>query len=209
MSDENLDRPIYGAEAIGREAHLLDDKGDVDVRKAYHALERGGRHRCRQVRALVGFYIVLHPARFRGQGRAPVMNAPKNNPAVELAIDDADPFADLSKLRLDQSFVELAGAKKLLTTVPVRRPHKQDFIRVHPGPEFRGAFAVEQLSDDRERYLVVPDIAAAVTTEIVMEMFYTAINRQRVGPRGECDCPVCTENLNPDIMVMKSAKNRV
>jgi hypothetical protein len=109
------------------------------------------------------------------------MNAPqKNTAAVEPATDAADPFADLSKLRLDQSFVELAGAKKLLTTVPVRRPHKQDFIRVHPGPEFRGAFAVVELSDDRERYLVVPDIAAAVTTEIVMEMFYTAINRQRV-----------------------------
>jgi hypothetical protein len=41
-----------------------------------------------------------------------------------------DPF-DLSKLRLDQSFVETAGVKKLLTTVPVRRPNPQDFIRVH------------------------------------------------------------------------------
>jgi hypothetical protein len=109
------------------------------------------------------------------------MNAPqKNNAAVESATDGADPFADLSKLRLDQSFVELAGAKKLLTTVPVRKPHKQDFIRVHPDPEFRGAFAVVELEDERERYLVMPDIAAAVPTEIVMEMFYTTINRQRV-----------------------------
>jgi hypothetical protein len=31
-----------------------------------------------------------------------------------------DPF-DLNNLRLDQSFVETAGVKKLLTTVPVRR----------------------------------------------------------------------------------------
>ena len=42
-----------------------------------------------------------------------------------------DPF-DLSKLRLTQDFVETGGVKKLLTTVPVRKPAPQDFIRVHP-----------------------------------------------------------------------------
>jgi DNA polymerase I len=109
------------------------------------------------------------------------MNAPKkNDAAVESATDGADPFADLSKLRLDQSFVELAGAKKLLTTVPVRKPLPQDFVRVHPGAEFRMPFAFIDLKDDRERYLVMPNIAAAVPTEIVMEMLYTAINRQGV-----------------------------
>jgi len=35
-------------------------------------------------------------------------------------------FPSLSELRLSQSFVEQAGVKKLLTTVPVRKPHKQD-----------------------------------------------------------------------------------
>jgi len=41
MSTENLDRPIYTAEAIGRAAELLDDEGNVDLRKTYHALEHG------------------------------------------------------------------------------------------------------------------------------------------------------------------------
>ena len=41
MSDENLDRAIYGAEAIGREAHLFDSEGNVDLRKAYYGLEKG------------------------------------------------------------------------------------------------------------------------------------------------------------------------
>ena len=44
---------------------------------------------------------------------------------------EPDPF-DLANLRLDQSFVETAGVKKLLTTVPVRKPNPQDFVRVHP-----------------------------------------------------------------------------
>src|SRR6478609_4411349 len=42
-----------------------------------------------------------------------------------------DPF-DPENLRLDQSFVETSGVKKLLTTVPVRKPNNQDFVRVHP-----------------------------------------------------------------------------
>jgi hypothetical protein len=106
------------------------------------------------------------------------MTAPKENsrPATETA----DSFPDISKLRLSQEFLETAGAKKILTTVPVRKPNKQDFVRVHPDPTFREAFAVIELKEDREHYLIMSDIAAAFPTEIVTEMLYTAINRQRV-----------------------------
>ena len=44
-----------------------------------------------------------------------------------------DPF-NPTNLRLSQSFVETAGVKKLLTTIPVRKPSPQDFVRVHPDP---------------------------------------------------------------------------
>jgi hypothetical protein len=37
----DLDRPIFGAEPIGREANLVDKDGNVDLRKTYYALERG------------------------------------------------------------------------------------------------------------------------------------------------------------------------
>jgi hypothetical protein len=42
-----------------------------------------------------------------------------------------DPF-DPENLRLGQSFIETAGVEKLLTTVPVRKPNAQDFVRVRP-----------------------------------------------------------------------------
>jgi hypothetical protein len=90
-----------------------------------------------------------------------------------------DPF-DLSKLRLDQSFVETAGVKKLLTTVPVRRPNPQDFIRVHAGPDYRAALALIELRDDREIYLLTPDIARQLPGEFVMATLFTTINRQGV-----------------------------
>jgi hypothetical protein len=43
MSDNEkyLDRPLWGAEAIGREAGLLDDAGNVNLRAAFYALEKG------------------------------------------------------------------------------------------------------------------------------------------------------------------------
>jgi hypothetical protein len=69
-----------------------------------------------------------------------------------------DPF-DVSKLRLDQSFVESAGVKKLLTTVPVRKPHKQEFIRVRSDPAYRDAFAVIEWKEDREFYILTPEVA--------------------------------------------------
>jgi len=91
----------------------------------------------------------------------------------------ADPF-DLTNLRLDQSFVESAGVKKLLTTVPVRKPNPQDFVRVHPNPEYQAVLAVIELKDDRELYLVLPSVARELSGEFAMATIYTAINRQGV-----------------------------
>jgi hypothetical protein len=96
-------------------------------------------------------------------------------------LDDAasDPF-DLTNLRLDQSFVESAGVKKLLTTIPVRKPNPQDFVRVNPSSEYRAALAIIELKDDREIYLVPPAIAIDLPGEYAMTTIYVAINRQGV-----------------------------
>jgi hypothetical protein len=97
---------------------------------------------------------------------------------TETRIPD-DPF-DLTNLRLPQSFVESAGVKKLLTTVPVRKPNPQDFVRVHPSSEYRAPLAVIDLKDDREIYLVPPSIANELPGEFVMVTISTAISRQGV-----------------------------
>ena len=61
-------------------------------------------------------------------------------------------------MRLDQSFTETAGVKKLLTTVPVRKPSPQDFVRVHPAPEFRENFPIIEIKDEREEYIVTASL---------------------------------------------------
>jgi hypothetical protein len=98
-------------------------------------------------------------------------------PIAPVAKDD--PF-DLTKLTLSQDFVETAGVKRLVLTVPTRKPSPQEFLRVHPSPEFRAALAVIELKDDREIYLLTPDIARELPGEFVSVMLFTAINRQGV-----------------------------
>lgn len=90
-----------------------------------------------------------------------------------------DPF-DLASLRLNPSFLETAGVKKLLTTVPARRPNQQEFVRVHPGEAYRDNFAMIDLRDDREDYLVRPELMTSLASEITNKTLFTAINRQGV-----------------------------
>ena len=90
-----------------------------------------------------------------------------------------DPF-DLQSLRLNPSFLETAGVKKLLTTVPARRPSPQDFVRVHPAPDFRENFAMVDLKDDREDFLVRPELLPELAGEVIYKTIFTAINRQGV-----------------------------
>src|SRR5262249_32698870 len=90
-----------------------------------------------------------------------------------------DPF-DLASLRLNPSFLETAGVKKLVTTVPVKKPSPQDFVRVHPSEKYRENFAMIDLKEDREEYIVLPSILPEVTGEVVYKTVFTAVNRQGV-----------------------------
>lgn len=87
---------------------------------------------------------------------------------------------DLANLRLDQNFIETAGVKRLLTTVPVRKPSPQDFVRVHPSPDYRANVALLELKDDREIYLLTPTMAQELPGEFYMATIYVTINRQNV-----------------------------
>jgi hypothetical protein len=91
-----------------------------------------------------------------------------------------DPF-DVEKLRLSQAFTETAGVKKLLLNVPVRKPNPQDFVRVHPSADYRADFAMIELKDEREEYIVSgSDLRDELAGEITLKTLFTAINRQGV-----------------------------
>ena len=93
--------------------------------------------------------------------------------------NSASPFDNLSALRLDQSYADTVGVKKLLTTVPVRKPNRQEFVRVHSDPAYRlTPAAIIEVKEDREVYLVMPDMAPILPGEFSTVTLLTTINRQ-------------------------------
>jgi hypothetical protein len=64
--------------------------------------------------------------------------------------------------------------------VPARRPSPQDFVRVHPDPKYRENFALVDLKDDREDFLVRPEILSELVGEVVYKTLFTATNRQGI-----------------------------
>jgi hypothetical protein len=88
-----------------------------------------------------------------------------------------DPF-DPANLRLSQSFTETVGVKKLLTTIPVRKPNPQEFVRVHSSPEFRENFPIIDLKNDQEEYIVTASLVPELAGEYVIKTLHPAINRQ-------------------------------
>jgi hypothetical protein len=86
---------------------------------------------------------------------------------------------DPKRLRLSQDFDGLAGATKLITTVPVRKPDKLAFVRVHPDPAFMlsAALLLERV-DGGDTYLVAPSLQGEVASVAQVRALYTAITRQ-------------------------------
>jgi hypothetical protein len=107
----------------------------------------------------------------------PILQTVGQTPAS--ADSPPDPF-DLSSLCLNQDFTETLAVKKLLRTVPARRPSPQDFVRVHSSPDYRRNLLCIDLKDDRETYIVRPEIAAQLLGETAMKTVFTGITRQGV-----------------------------
>jgi hypothetical protein len=90
-----------------------------------------------------------------------------------------DPL-NLDNLRMPQNFAETAGVKKILRTVPVRKPNKQDFVRVHPDPNYRADLPLIVLKEDREEYVVTQALVPDLLGEVAFMTIFTAVNRQGV-----------------------------
>lgn len=84
---------------------------------------------------------------------------------------------DLTSLRLPQNFGASAGVKKVITTVPVRKPGNQTFVRVHPGADWSMAALILQLKEDGECYFVMPTLAGDLAQEVRAKQLYTYVGR--------------------------------
>jgi hypothetical protein len=70
------------------------------------------------------------------------------------------------------------GVTRELVVCPVRKPSRQEFVRVHPDPAYQRRVHILELKDERETYLVIPEVAHALPGETRTVILYLAINRQ-------------------------------
>jgi hypothetical protein len=109
-----------------------------------------------------------------------VLELPRQpKPSTEAAPDPFDPAA----LRLTHDFAATLGVKKVLLTIPVRKPGKTAFLRIHPSVDYTLATILLELEGDRDStYLVLPELRPALAAEPACApwQLYTAIDRQEV-----------------------------
>ena len=105
-----------------------------------------------------------------------------------------DLLSDPDYYTLSQKFREEIGVKKVIVQVPVRKPKREEFIRVRDDEHYRRETALLELKEEREFYLLTPDIRDALPGEWYPVRLVTAINRLDVpflwplklaGPHGQ------------------------
>ena len=104
---------------------------------------------------------------------SPAIEPPDEN---EDSVQATNPF-DPTHLRISGVSTEGPTARKLLTSVSVRKPNRQEWFRVHPDPGMRLDTLVLEMRDERQTYLVAPNIAPAIPGEAVAKTLYTTITR--------------------------------
>jgi hypothetical protein len=99
---------------------------------------------------------------------------PSNQASPDTAPDPFDP----TKLRLSPNLGAGSAVKKLITTIPVRKPSKEWFVRCHLDAGYRLETNVLELKEDNETYLVAPDLWADLAGESTFSprALVTAIN---------------------------------
>jgi hypothetical protein len=89
-------------------------------------------------------------------------------------------FDNLEAIRLSPDAAATAGTREVLRHVPVRKPNRIEFVRVHPNADMQLATGVFVDREEREVYFVVPELRAELAGELKPVLLVTAISRQGV-----------------------------
>ncbi len=108
----------------------------------------------------------------------------KAAPEIDINFDpdkfslESDDELNAENLRLSQNYADAIGVKRVLTTIGTHKPNKQVYVRVRPEEEYRLQIGAIELRDERELYIVRPNIASQLPGEITRFELFTAITRQ-------------------------------
>jgi hypothetical protein len=87
-------------------------------------------------------------------------------------------LSDLKSLRLPANYGATLGVKKLLTNVPVGKPKKTQFFRVHISEDMTFPAMILENKETRESYLVVPEVSEEISELVRPVVLHAAIDRQ-------------------------------
>lgn len=103
---------------------------------------------------------------------------------------------DLGAVRLSQDFSVLAATEKLLTHVPVRRPAKHVFFRVHPDEAYRLEAAIVEI-DSEDTYLIHPNVLSAIPELVRPARLHVYVTRQGAVGLWAVKLPTDDGKVNP------------
>ncbi len=86
-------------------------------------------------------------------------------------------FPSLDEIRLSQDFAEMTKVERQIVSVPVRRPHKHEFVRVHPDEDYRIDAAIFEDKKQRESFLILRSLWPELENDITRVRLFTAITR--------------------------------
>jgi hypothetical protein len=105
--------------------------------------------------------------------------APPPAPPAPAQPSPPDPF-DLGSLRLGSDLASGLGVKKVINTIPVRKPSKDEWFRRRAGEDWMLTTAALEVEKGVERttYLLARDLWAEYSAEITPVVLYVCVNRQ-------------------------------
>jgi hypothetical protein len=104
---------------------------------------------------------------------------PASPPAPTPQPSPPDPF-DLGSLRLGSDYAAGLGVKRVITTIPVRKPSKDEWFRCRPGGDWTLTTAVLEVEKGVERstYLLARGLWTEYSGEVTPAMIRVCANRQ-------------------------------
>ena len=100
-----------------------------------------------------------------------------DKPRIEVT-GEKERWDNLENLRLPQDYVEATGIKKEISMIRVKKPHRQEFIRVHPEWSVETMMYLDQ--DERAHYIVNPALYELLEGELIPKILFPYVNVKRV-----------------------------
>jgi hypothetical protein len=107
-------------------------------------------------------------------------NGAEDDKGINSSQAAASVFENLEALRLSPEDAATVGFREILSRVPVRKPSRHEFFRVHPDPAMALTTGVFIDREEREVYFVAPDLRGEMAGEWRPMMLVTVTTRQNV-----------------------------